>query len=232
MSAQFQNNNIFIVVPAYNEHSLIREVVKTLLLQNYTIVVVDDGSSPKLLDSLLPMPFFYYVRHKLNLGQGAALQTGIEFALSKGAEFIVTFDADGQHNSKDIPALLWPLENREADLTFGSRFLKPGNHYIPFFRKLIIKTGTVVNFLFTGIYLSDAHNGLRAMTCGAAEKIHIKENRMAHASELLWNIKRLKLRWKEVPVSISYTAYSRNKGQSGLNSIRILFDLFLHKFFE
>jgi polyprenyl-phospho-N-acetylgalactosaminyl synthase len=172
------------------------------------------------------------LRHKINLGQGAALQTGIDFALKYNPSYIVTFDADGQHSADDIDKLLEPLQNNEADITLGSRFLKPGLHNAATGRKWLIRAARWINYLFSGLFLTDAHNGLRAMTAKAAREFDIRENRMAHATEILLFIRRKKLRYKEVPVTISYTDYSRKKGQSGFNSIRIFFDLALHKLFE
>lgn len=178
------------------------------------------------------MPDIYLLHHKVNLGQGAALQTGIDFALAINASFIVTFDADGQHSARDITVLLEPLQKNEADIALGSRFLTSGRHNASRKRKWLIKAARWINYFFTGLLLTDAHNGLRAMTAKAAREFHIRENRMAHATEILLFIRRKKLRYKEVPVTISYTDYSRKKGQSGFNSIRIFFDLVLHKLFE
>ena len=195
-------------------------------------MLVDDGSGKGVQLNTKDKTGYYQIKHKVNLGQGAALQTGIEFALSKQPDYIITFDADGQHSPNDIEKLLAPLRKNEVDITLGSRFLKEGFHNATSGRTLLIKAGRWVNYLFTGIYLSDSHNGLRGMTKNAASLLNIRENRMAHASEILFFIKRNRLRYKEVPVTISYTDYSRKKGQSGFNSIRIFFDLVLHKLFE
>lgn len=200
--------------------------------KGYSLIIVDDGSTVSPIIEAKNNLNFYYLRHKVNLGQGAALQTGIDFALTQNPSFIVTFDADGQHSADDITKLLEPLQNNEADITLGSRFLKPGMHNTPAGRKLLIKTARWVNYLFTGLFLTDAHNGLRAMTAKAARDFDIRENRMAHATEILFFIRKNKLRYKEVPVTISYSDYSRKKGQSAFNSIRIFFDLVLHKLFE
>lgn len=232
MSAPLQNNNTYIVIPAYNEGDVLPRVIKELSGQGYSVVVVDDGSHPSYSKLIRSVSGVFKLKHRVNLGQGAALQTGIDFAVKKKAAFIVTFDADGQHAVADLPALLKPLENKEADISMGSRFLKPGSHNASFLRRLFLQAGRFINFLFTGFYLSDAHNGLRAMTVSAAQKIKLKENRMAHATEFLLAIKKNRLNWKEVPVTIAYTDYSRKKGQSVFNSIRIFFDLVLHKLFE
>ncbi|MBI3139942.1 MAG: glycosyltransferase family 2 protein [Sphingobacteriales bacterium] len=225
------DDNIFVILPVFNEEpGLIGQIVSGLLQQGYRVVLVDDASAKKVM--LPPANHLFQLRHAVNLGQGAALQTGIALALKKNADYLVTFDADGQHSIADIPALLLPLREKKADITLGSRFLLPGHHNASWFRQLLLEAGRWVNYFFTGFYLSDAHNGLRAMNRYAAEKINLKENRMAHATEFLLQIKQHKLRMLEVPATVTYTDYSKGKGQSAFNSLRIFFDLFLHKLFE
>jgi glycosyltransferase involved in cell wall biosynthesis len=226
------HKSVFIIIPAYNEYAVIKNVAAELLSSGYTVIIVDDASKETLWPELKDLDGIYYIRHQVNLGQGAALQTGIDFALQKDAAYLVTFDADGQHSATDIPAMLLPLQKEGVDITLASRFLTKGLHNASLLRQWTLKTGRWVNYFFTGIYLSDAHNGLRAMTSGAAKKIQLKENRMAHATEILYAIKKNKLKYKEVPASVTYTDYSKEKGQSAFNSIRIFFDLLLHKLFE
>jgi polyprenyl-phospho-N-acetylgalactosaminyl synthase len=218
---------IFIIIPSFNEEAVLRSTLEPLLVKPYTIVVVDDGSANDQASFIADLPVTV-IRHDQNLGQGAALETGMQYALAKGASYIVHFDADGQHSYADIEHLLIPLHNNNADVVFGSRFLTRQSS-LPFARFLLLHTARYINFLFTGLLLSDAHNGLRAFNRKAAELVHIKENRMAHASELLLLVKKNKLRFTEVAVEVKYTSYSRAKGQSGWNSIRIFFDLLLHK---
>jgi glycosyltransferase involved in cell wall biosynthesis len=234
MSTQLRADTVFVIIPFYNENTIILKVIGELFPFGYQLVVVDDGSETNPSDILKgnhPVPV-HLLRHKVNLGQGAALQTGIDFSLRQGASYLVTFDADGQHSANDIQAMLLPLQNAEADITLGSSFLNKNLHNAPVIKQWILKTGRLVNYFFTGLYLSDAHNGLRAMTREAAGKIRLMENRMAHATEFLLAIKRNKLRYKEVPALVMYTSYSKSKGQSVFNSIRIFFDLVLHKLFE
>lgn len=232
MSNPINPDSVFVIIPFYNENTVIREVIEGLIPFQYTIVLVDDGSSESPLDILKEFDSIHFLHHKVNLGQGASLQTGIDFALQKGAEWLVTFDADGQHLASEIQSLLTPLQNNEADICIASRFLEKGKHNATRGRKITLKTGRWVNYFFTGLFLSDAHNGLRAMNRFAAEKFHLKENRMAHASEFLITIKQHNLRYKEIPASVLYSDYSRKKGQSVFSSIRIFFDLVLHKLFE
>ena len=221
------HKNIFVVIPAWNEHAAIRQVVQDLIPYHYRLVIVDDGSSPPLFNELKELPV-YYLRHRINLGQGAAIRTGIGFALENAADYIVSFDADGQHLAGDIEQLIAALQ--DADMALGSRFLPGAGHNMTTGRKWLLRMARLVNFLFTGRLLSDAHNGLRAMTRSAAEKIRLTQNGMAHATEIISAARRAGLRITEVPVTIKYTEYSRNKGQTASDSFRILFDLFLSKF--
>jgi polyprenyl-phospho-N-acetylgalactosaminyl synthase len=230
--SNYPPEKVFVIVPAFNESLVIRQVIDQLSTCRYTIIIVDDGSRQKLGSSLDLRSGIHLLRHEVNLGQGAALQTGIDYSLKNGAEFIVTFDGDGQHDAKDLPAMLAPLYENEVDITLGSRFVRRGMHNAGFLRRLILRAGRWVNFLFTGLSLTDAHNGLRAVSRKSAERFQLKENRMAHATEILFVIKKNKLRYREIPSTVLYTEYSRSKGQSAFNSIRIFFDLVLHKLFE
>ena len=217
--------SVFVIVPAYNEAPIIRSTIKQLLDLNYKVVVVDDGSSDNLWLEVSVLPV-YLLRHRINLGQGAALQTGMTFALQEGAEILVHFDADGQHRAADISALIDPLRQGESELVFGSRFLrKTDREAVPFFRRLLLKIGVVVNSISTGVWLSDAHNGFRALSATAARQLELKENGYAHASEILAQVRKLNLRYAERPTTIVYNDYSRATGQSMWNSLNIVFDL-------
>lgn len=225
------SSKVIIVVPVYNEkQSVLAQVIADLLVLPCSIVIVDDGSDIPV--SIQKNERIHVLKHFVNLGQGAALQTGFEFAKRKQAEYIVTFDADGQHRASDIEQLLLPLKGNEADICLGSRFMTKDSSTISKGRMITLKIARAVNFLFSGVKLSDAHNGLRAFNHKALQKIFLTENRMAHATEIIIQIKRSGLRCKEIPVSVLYTGYSRKKGQSPLNGLRIFLDLFLNKFFE
>ena len=231
MSLPIDPRSVFVIIPAYNENEVIRAVIGDLLTYHYQLVVVDDGSTVPLSGLLDKLPV-YLLRHPVNLGQGAALQTGIEFVLEKKAHYIVSFDGDGQHQAADIQKLLVELENDRADIVSGSRFLAKNNGQVPGGRRLLLKTARILNFLFTGVLLTDAHNGLRAMNHKAAAAIRIRQNGMSHATELLAEIRKNKLRHSEVPVTIRYTDYSKKKGQTGWSGFRIFFDLLLNKIFK
>jgi glycosyltransferase involved in cell wall biosynthesis len=204
-------SGIFIIIPAFNENAVLRSTVSGVIPFGYTVVVVDDGSAIPAASHLEGLNV-YCLRHAVNLGQGAALQTGGEFALTRGAEVIVHFDADGQHSPELIDA-----DDRRM---------------VPRRKRILLKTGAFVSWVFTGVWLTDAHNGFRALSCTAAGKIQLKENGFAHATEILDLLRRAKLSFKEVPVAIRYTSYSRAKGQSMFNSFNIVIDLMLRKLFK
>ena len=222
--------NVFVVVPVYNEAPVLRGVVEELLSFYSQLVIVDDGSVDRSLDILRGLPVVA-LRHIVNRGQGAALQTGIECALRKGASIVVTFDGDGQHDPRDIEKLLAPIQAGRADVTLGSRFLREGSN-VPWLRKALLKSGVLFTSLTTGLVLTDTHNGLRAFSRRAAEMIHLSMDRMAHASELLDIVRRENLKYEEVPVNIRYTDYSLRKGQSVWDSVKVLRSLAERAFFR
>ena len=206
---------MFIVIPAYNEETSIVKVLKKLKSAGYkNLVLVDDGSEDKT-QALAKKEGVYALKHKINRGQGAALKTGIDFALLKGADIIITFDADGQHRVEDLKKMVEPLENGTADIVLGSRFLGKAEN-IPASRKFLLKVGIFVLWILYGLKLTDSQNGLRALSRTAAEKIEIKSDRMEHAGEIIGEIKTRKLRCVEVPITILYTDYSKeHSAQSG-----------------
>lgn len=218
---------IFVVMPAYNEAEAIGPVVDSLLSAYRHVVVVDDASTDGTSEVLKDSPI-HLLRHCLNRGQGAALQTGIEFALSQGAEIVVTFDADGQHDVLEIPGMVAPILAGECEVTLGSRFLGR-TEGMPLTRRLVLKAGVLFTRVFSRVRVSDIHNGFRALSSPAAARIHLQMDRMAHASEILEQIQRSGLRYREVPVTIRYTSYSIGKGQSSWNAVRIAFELLLRR---
>jgi len=218
---------VWVVVPAYNEARVIAAVIAELKRAVHRIVVVDDGSSDSTAEIGAECGAAV-LRHPINLGQGAALQTGIEFALAHGAELIVTFDADGQHRTADVARLIDALEAERADFALGSRFLGSAAK-VPPLRRILLRAATLFTRLTTGLALTDAHNGLRAMTRRGALRIRLRQNRMAHASEILGQIAASGLRYVEVPVTIDYSSYSRAKGQRSGDLIVILLDLFARR---
>jgi glycosyltransferase involved in cell wall biosynthesis len=217
----------WIVVPAYQEATRIGGVIDRLLERWRHVVVVDDGSEDGTAGEALKRPV-WVLRHVFNLGQGAALETGIRFALARGARYLVTFDADGQHQVEDVASLLAPLVAGDAEFALGSRFLgeAPG---IPWTRRLTLKAAILFTRLLSGAPLTDVHNGLRAFTARGARCLHLTLNRMEHASQIIDQIRASRLPFREVPVCVRYTAESMAKGQRSLDALRLAARLVLEK---
>ncbi|MBF5044745.1 glycosyltransferase family 2 protein [Aggregicoccus sp. 17bor-14] len=213
----------WVVVPAFNEGPVVGGVVRELVTAGWPVVVVDDGSSDATGQRALEAGAVV-LRHVVNLGQGAALQTGIEFAWRQGAARVVTFDADGQHSSDSIPLLLAALDGG-ADLALGSRFLGRVEGASKR-RKALLRLAASVSNKLSGLSLTDSHCGLRAFHRDVAAPLRMHQSGMAHASEILRHAARARLHVVEVPVTIRYTDYSIRKGQRASQALRILFDYF------
>jgi polyprenyl-phospho-N-acetylgalactosaminyl synthase len=224
------NSAVWVVIAAHNEASVIGCVASEVLRHGYETIIVDDGSHDGTYAAAIATGA-NAVRHPVNLGQGAALQTGIEYAMARGAEIIVTFDADGQHHASDIAPLLLALQRDGADFALGSRFLGRSPN-LPLARRLLLRAATIFTRITSQLRLTDTHNGLRAMTRRGASKIQLRQNRMAHASEILEQIARSGLRYVEVPVTVEYSAYSLAKGQHLSDSFVILLDLFVSRLYR
>ena len=218
-------DSVIVVVRAYNEAAVIHKVISELREAFENIVVVDDGSNDGTAEALQGLNVSL-IRHAVNLGGGAALQTGLTYALSRGAEWILTFDADGQHRVSDAVAILDALRARQSDVVFGSRFLGSAEH-IPLTRKVLLRAATWFSNLTSKTRLTDTHNGLRGFNRRAAAVLGITQNGMAYASEILSQLARARMRIQEIPVTINYSEYSLRKGQSSLNAVNIVIDLIL-----
>jgi polyprenyl-phospho-N-acetylgalactosaminyl synthase len=217
----------WVVIAAYNEAQVIGHVVAGVGGFSYRVAVVDDGSTDGTAE-IAARAGVEVLRHPINLGQGAALQTGIDYALLRGASHVVTFDADGQHNPEDVAALLNALSAGNADFALGSRFRGRAVD-LPPLRRLMLRAATWFTRATTGLDVSDAHNGLRAMTRRGAMRIHLRQNRMAHGSEILHQIAASGLAYVEVPVTIHYSRYSLAKGQRASEFVAIVLDLFTRR---
>jgi glycosyltransferase involved in cell wall biosynthesis len=213
---------VFVVVPAYNEAEAIGSVLEDLHRHTRNVIVVDDASTDATADVARGAGAIV-LRHAVNRGQGAAIQTGLTFALRRGADIVITFDSDGQHAADDLPALVAPIRGGRADVALGSRFLEQRSD-VPAARRLLLKLAVVFTRITSGLRVTDAHNGLRAFSRRAAAAIDIRLDRMAHASELMDQIRRGGLRYTEVAVRVRYTPYARRKGQRGLHALRVAFD--------
>ena len=215
--------DVWVIIPAFNEDQMIASVVREVKEIYGNVIVVDDASSDRTAVTARSAGA-RVLQHPINLGQGASLQTGFDFALAAGASHIVTFDADGQHQIADVPGMLETLIVSGADIALGSRFL--GNAIgMSQSRRWLLRAATLFTKLTTGLSLSDCHNGLRVLTAKGARTLSLRQNRMAHASEILGGIQRHRLSFVEVPVTISYTDYSRQKGQSFSDAFVICRDL-------
>lgn len=218
------NDDAWVVIPVFNEAGMIARVVADLQTEFSNIVCVDDGSSDGSPDTIAATGA-HLVRHPINMGQGAALQTGLSYALARtGSRYFVTFDADGQHQVSDAAHMVDVASSELVDVVLGSRFLD-GDEHVPPLKRLTLRTIVALSPTVRRMRLTDAHNGLRVFNRSAAETLRISMNDMAHASEIVALLARSSWTVREVPVTIRYTDYSKGKGQSLLNGINIVFDL-------
>jgi glycosyltransferase involved in cell wall biosynthesis len=222
-----KNHDVWIVIPLYNEAPVIGGVIDELNKEFSHVLCIDDGSTDGS-GAVAREHGARVITHPINLGQGAALQTGISYAREQaGAAYIVTFDADGQHRIQDALGMLKLARAKKLGVVFGSRFLddrtNPG-----WAKKVVLKTAVWVTNRTTKMNLTDAHNGLRVLSVEAARGINLQQDRMAHATEIVVQIGRTNLPWEEFPVEVIYTDYSKAKGQSLLNAVNILFDLIVN----
>ena len=221
------NPRTCLVVPVYNEGTVVREVISQALRVFPNVVCVDDGSTDDSASEIRASGATL-VQHPINLGQGAAIQTGIEFALlDPSVQHFVTFDSDGQHLISDVERMLTILRSEQVDIVFGSRFLSETTE-VNFLKRLVLKAAVRYTNATSGVRLSDAHNGLRAFNRDVASSLQLRTSGMAHASEIVSAVGKAGYRYTEAPVTIVYSDYSRSKGQSLLNSVNILFDLIFH----
>lgn len=200
-----------VVVPAYNEEKNIGRVVRDLFQHGFKVAVVDDGSADNTAMAAVEAGAVV-IKHKINRGQGAALQTGNNYALAQNAEVVVHFDADGQFNPLDIAPAIKLLQDKQLDVVLGSRFLD-GRSQLPWLKRyVILPVGRLVNFLFTGVWLTDAHNGFRVLSHTALEKIKITRSGMAHNTEILAQLKKQNLKFAETAVEVRYFEYGQGIG--------------------
>lgn len=224
-------DDVWLVVPLYNEAAVIGDVVRQATAHFPHIVCVDDGSTDDSA-TVARQAGAVLVQHPVNLGQGAALQTGFDYALSDpGMRYVVTYDADGQHQIDDVLQMVERARRTGCQVVFGSRFLDERTEATAL-KRLVLRLAVAYTNATTRMRLTDAHNGLRVLERSVVERLDITQNRMAHASEIVTQIAALRLdgqpvRYDEEPVHILYTDYSKAKGQSLWNAVNILVDLVL-----
>ena len=218
------NDDVWVVIPVFNEDQVIADVVTDVRRTFPNVVCVDDGSRDRSAEQVAATRA-HLVRHPVNMGQGAALQTGLSYALARpGGRYFVTFDADGQHQVEDALRMVEIAREGGADVVLGSRFLDRPRR-VPAAKRMVLRAVVALSPNARRLQLTDAHNGLRVLTRPAAEGLRITMNGMAHASEIVAQLARARVRVVEAPVTILYTEYSMSKGQSLINGVNILFDL-------
>lgn len=224
---RIDTSGIWIVVPAFNEAQVIGDVVAGLRSAFTHVVCVDDGSDDGTGDAAL-LAGAHVVRHPVNLGQGAAIQTGVEYARGQsGATVFATYDADGQHRVDDLIAMVTRLTRGDADIVLGSRFAGAGPDSTPRLKRLVLRTAARLSPASRRLGLTDVHNGLRVFNRTVADQLTITTSGMGHAGEFLALITENHWRVAEQPVDIAYTAYSTSKGQPLINGVNIMVDGFL-----
>jgi glycosyltransferase involved in cell wall biosynthesis len=222
------NDDVWVIVRCYNEATVVGSVIRSLREHFPNVVGVDDGSSDDS-SAVMADAGADVVRHSVNLGAGAALQTGLQYALlDHSAQLFMCFDADGQHRTEDALSMIDRIRKGDVDILIGSRFLSSVNT-MPSSRRLVLRLGRSFERFSSGARLSDAHNGLRVFSRRFASTIELTMNDMAYASELLKLVVRSKLPYAEHPVTIDYSDYSLAKGQRSINSVNIAMDVWIHQ---
>ncbi|KLO43820.1 glycosyl transferase [Mycobacterium nebraskense] len=227
MGIEPKYSGAWIVIPAFNEASVIGEVVADVRSIFDNVVCVDDGSTDDT-GEIARRAGAHLVRHPINLGQGAAIQTGVEYARKQpGAQVFATFDGDGQHRVKDLAAMVDRLCAEDVDVVIGTRFGAHGDTRPPFVKRLVLQTAARLSRRGRRLGLTDTNNGLRVFNKKVADGLDITMSGMSHANEFIMLITENHWRVVEQPVEVLYTDYSKSKGQPLLNGVNIIFDGFL-----
>jgi len=227
MGTQSQYPDAWIVIPAFNEAAVIGEVIADVRAVFDHVVCVDDGSADDT-GEIARRAGAHLVRHPINLGQGAAIQTGVEYARKQpGARVFATFDADGQHRVKDVAAMIDRLGAGDVDVVVGTRFGAPQGARPPFLKRIVLQTAARLSRRGRRLGLTDTNNGLRVFNRKVADGLDITMSGMSHANEFITMVDENRWRVVEEPVEVLYTDYSMSKGQPLLNGVNIIFDGFL-----
>ena len=222
------DTNTYVIIPVYNEAKVIGSVIKSCQKKFNNVICVNDGSADNSAQ-VIKKNGAVLINHPLNLGAGAATQTGIDYALQDPkAEFFITIDADGQHDIEDAIKMLKYLKKNKLDIVLGSRFLGDVEN-ISKTKHRFLKLAAVFSGTTTGIKLTDPHIGLRVFNRRFAEALKLTLPDFAHASELVQRIGEGNFAYGEIPVKVTYSDYTKAKGQSMINAVNITFDMMLHK---
>ncbi len=219
-------SDAWVIIACYNEAKVITGVLEDLSTVFQNILVIDDGSNDGTDIVLGGQAIAKVLTHPINLGQGASIATGLAYLKLIRAKFAITFDADGQHRKSDAVAMLKHLKEFDFDLVLGSRFLGKSSPSMNKAKKVLLRLATMFTRFTTGVKVTDAHNGLRVFGQRAIESIDLHQPRMAHASEIISELRKKKFRFSEFPVEVLYSTYSMAKGQKMSNSINIIFEIF------
>ncbi len=217
---------VYLVIPAFNEGKIIADVIDEVKKHGFSnIIVVDDGSKDDTYEKAKSISGVTALKHKLNRGYGATVKTGVEAAKLLDADVVVTFDGDGQHDPGDISALISPIIDSGYDVVLGTRLLDTSG--MPFHKIIANRMGNFFTWLLFGIWVTDSQSGFRAFSRNAIEQIQTKSERYEYASEVIREIKRKKLKFKESPIKIRYTRYSMGKAhkQSFTNGLKTLYKM-------
>jgi UDP-N-acetylglucosamine---dolichyl-phosphate N-acetylglucosaminyltransferase len=231
----------FILVPVYNEdseilNSFLESLLKVAERYEARVVVIDDGTTRKTVKvSAKDRENVSVLRHMVNCGVGAAIQTGLEYVRQFDAELVVTVDGDGQHEAEDVAKVIDSLLNKEGDVISGSRFYPQqfsifnfqfsNNKGIPLVRQVFNFLGNVVTWMLSGIWLSDSQSGMKGFSRRALGLLSIKSAGYEWCSEVARECSWYGLSIKEIPISVKYTAYSLSKGQSFSVGLETVFKL-------
>lgn len=225
-------SSLLIIIPAYNEAAMIGKVIDSIpekikYISKKEILVIDDGSSDDTY-KIAKSKNVKVLRHLINRGLGAVLSTGFTYAKNQNYDFVVTFDADGQHDARDISSIIKTLYDGQADVVIGSRMLNLQT--MPMVRVLVNYLSNIMTYLLFNIWVTDSQSGLRGFTRDALEKLNIRTQRMEVSSEIFKEISKKHLKLSEISILPIYTNYSLHKGQKITNAPNVFWKLLLNKF--
>ncbi len=218
-------SEIYIILSSYNEEETLEEVVDGLVERGFKVLIIDDGSkdnTPAIAKNLVRKynPMVFYYRHRINVGLGGAIKTGIKAALKRGADIMITFDADGQHNPDDLYNMYPPLQEGKADIVIASRDFSD----MPTGRRFGNTVMNYITYIFQGKMVTDSQSGLRAFTSETARKLDLKSPQYGISSEIIGEIKRKNLRFMEVPMTTIYDERTIQKGTNTTVGIKIVLE--------